>query len=367
VRSYTFVRDVDGGVGPTPIRPMSAGTDDGAATKQICVRCGDHVSQATSYLTEVGVLCWPCFGRFQTEQQLAERRDADLQGSLTRRAKLLAGVHWVMWAALVLIAAGHPFPEWGRASLLVVIAGLGIGLFLRLRWAYEAALVLDAAGVLGLAALAVVQRQALMLFVEVFPAALLALTWALRSAYPLPLPLSGSGGTLGTTPPIRARRHRWLVPAAALVAVAGGGAAVYLLRRPGPLPDPALTLMRTTLPEWQLARARPFSHPSGPTGALVGGARRWPALAAAFEALDRDWPEETSVRAAAASVNRALADAGMPYFASVWMVNDQPYVLSHLLVARVPWHIGARAIDVLRLRRLDDIGIDFAFRRRDPG
>ena len=39
-------------------------------------------------------------------------------------------------------------------------------------------------------------------------------------------------------------------------------------------------------------------------------------------------------------------DAGLPYFASVWMVNDRPYVLSHALVARVAWHVGTRPIDV---------------------
>jgi len=66
-------------------------------------------------------------------------------------------------------------------------------------------------------------------------------------------------------------------------------------------------------------------------------------------------------------VNSALAQAGMPYFVSVWMVYDKPYVLSHTLVARIPWHIGARTIDLLRLRRLDDIGIDFAFDGVTPG
>jgi hypothetical protein len=119
--------------------------------------------------------------------------------------------------------------------------------------------------------------------------------------------------------------------------------------------------MSTTLPRWQFDRNRAPGGPAGPKGVLVIGARRWPALATAFEALDRAWPEEAPVRAATVSVNRALADAGLPYFASVWMVYDKPYVLSHEVVARVPWRIGARTIDVLRLRRLDSIGIDFAF------
>ncbi len=338
-----------------------SGGDGGGATAQACARCGNPAPQATSYLTDVGLLCWPCFGKFQSQQQLAERSDADLQRSLTRRAKSLAGVHWVMWAGVMLVATGHGFPNWGRSVLLLVIAGLGIGLFLRLRWAFQAALVLDAAGILGVAALAAAGRDALVLVAEVFPAALLVLTWTLRSAYAEVLPLAGIGGAPSAPPPVQFRRRHRLLLAAALVAVAGGGTATYLLRRSRPLPDPALTLMRKTLPRWQLARADRSGRPAGPGSDLVAGARRWPALAAAFEALDRTWPEEAPVRAAAASANRALADAGLPYFASVWMVNDRPYVLSHALVARVAWHIGARPIDVLRLRRLDDIGIDFAF------
>jgi hypothetical protein len=132
-------------------------------------------------------------------------------------------------------------------------------------------------------------------------------------------------------------------------------------RRPRPVRDPALELMRTTLPRWVLQRNRGPSPPAGSDGVLAAGARQWPALARAFESLDRAWPEEAAVRTATTSVNGALAQAGMPYFVSVWMVYEKPYVLSHALVARVPWRIGTRTIDLLRLRRLDDIGIDFAF------
>ena len=362
---------------------MSGGANDAGATAQACVRCGNPAPQATSYLTEVGLLCWPCFGKFQSQQHVVERDDADLQSSLTRRAKLLAGVHWMMWAGVVIVATGHAFPDWGRSVLLLVIAGLGIGLFLRLRWAYQASLVLDVAGILGLAALAVVQRHAVILAAEVFPAMLLVLTWTLRSAYAEALPLAGSGGAPSAPLPVRKQRRRWLL-AAALVALTGGGTAAYLLRRPRPLPDPALTLMRKTLPRWQLARAGRGGdgHPAGANSNLVAGARRWPALAAAFEALDRDWPAEAPVRAAAASANRALADAGLPYFASVWMVYDRPYVLSHALVARVSWHIGARSNrrpppaaprrhrHRLRVRRRDPgrpAGRDARSRRGDAG
>jgi hypothetical protein len=358
---------------------MTAGENSGVAAGSACAQCGSAVTHATSYLTEVGLLCWPCFGKFQNKQQLAERNDADLQRSLTRRAKSLAGLHWVMWGAVMLIVTDHTLPDGARSVLLLVIAGLGIGLLLRQRWAYEAAIALDAAGILGLVALAIVERRPIILVADVFPVALLALTWALRSAYAeQSSPLIGvsdaprehpensrtpalRAGAASAPPPAQSRRSRRLVLlVAVLAAVAGGGTTLYLLRRPRPLSDPALALMRTTVPRWQIARAR-SSSPAGPDSALVAGARRWPALAAAFEALDRSWPDEAPVRAAAASANRALADAGLPYFASVWMVNDRPYVLTHELVARVAWHVGAQSIEVLRLRRLDDLSIDFAF------
>jgi len=174
------------------------------------------------------------------------------------------------------------------------------------------------------------------------------------------LPVADTGALVGAPPAARKRRWALLVLAAAILA--GGVTATVLWRRPRPRPDPALELMSVTLPHWALERNRSSGRPAaGSGGALVAGARRWPALAKAFEALDQGWPEDAAVRAATASVNRALADAGLPYLASVWTVYDKPYVLSHALVARVSWHIGPRTIDVLRLRRLDDVGIDFTF------
>lgn len=341
---------------------MSAGENGGVTAAQVCVRCGSPVSQATSYLTEIGLLCGPCFGPFQSQREQVDQRGAGLEGSLTRRAWMLAALHGIMLSTTTMLAATrHAFPGWARSALLLAIAGLGIGLARRRRWAFQAALVLDTLAALGLVALAIVSRNAFPLFVEVFPVALLTLTWTLRSAYANELPLAGSGGVASAPPTARNRLRRWPVLVVVLAALAGGGTATYLWRRPGPAPDPALELMSTALPRWALARNQSRSQPAGPKDVLVIGARRWPALATALEALERAWPEEAPVRAATASVNRALADAGLPYFASVWMVYDKPYVLSHALAARVPWHVGARTIDVLRLRRLDDVGIDFAF------
>jgi hypothetical protein len=74
--------------------------------------------------------------------------------------------------------------------------------------------------------------------------------------------------------------------------------------------------------------------------------------------MDRAWPKDAEVRAAGKSVNRALATARLPYFVDIQRVGSQPIALSYELVTRVPWRIGARTVDVLRLRRLDELNIE---------
>ena len=63
-------------------------------------------------------------------------------------------------------------------------------------------------------------------------------------------------------------------------------------------------------------------------------------------------------RAAAKTVNRALAAAGLPYWVDMQHVGEQPIALSYELVARVPWRIGARTVDVLRLRRINRLNME---------
>src|SRR6185503_867489 len=136
--------------------------------------------------------------------------------------------------------------------------------------------------------------------------------------------------------------------ALAAIVVAGGGLLAWRRSRP----DPAREMMRKALPDWQAARSRGESA-GGPGGrALVASARRWPDVAAGFDALDHAWPREDQVRAAVKAINRALAAARLPYFVDAQRIGEQPIALSYDLVARVPWRIGARTVDVLRLRRL---------------
>jgi hypothetical protein len=134
----------------------------------------------------------------------------------------------------------------------------------------------------------------------------------------------------------------------------GGGVVAYRRLRP----DPAREMMRKALPAWQAARARVGKPGGAAARTLLASARRWPEIAAGFEAMDRAWPQEADVRAAAKTVNRALASARLPYFVDIQHVGDQPIALSYELAARVPWRIGARTVEVLRLRRLDRLNIE---------
>jgi hypothetical protein len=146
------------------------------------------------------------------------------------------------------------------------------------------------------------------------------------------------------------------VLAGAALAVAGAVGA-YLVHRPKS--DPARELMQTALPAWQTARAHPGSGPGEPAAqALLAQARGWPALAGALGTLDRAWPEHDGVRDALKAVNQALEGAGLPYFANAYAIGQRPFVLSYRLVAHVPWRIGARTVDVLRLQRLDTLNIE---------
>lgn len=144
-----------------------------------------------------------------------------------------------------------------------------------------------------------------------------------------------------------------LVAALSAVVVAGGVLAYRRLR-----PDPARELMQKTLPAWVVARTHAQDAGGPASRRLVADARRWPDVAAGFEAMDRAFPDDKSTRAAVKTVNRALAAARLPYFVDMLKVNEQPIALSYDLVARVPWRIGARTVDVLRLRRLDTLNIE---------
>src|SRR5216110_2623565 len=98
---------------------------------------------------------------------------------------------------------------------------------------------------------------------------------------------------------VKSRAARAALVGVAAIAVAGGGAIVYVRLRP----DPAREMMRHALPAWQSARARGEAAGGEAGRALLASARQWPDVAAGFEAIDRAWPRAEPVRAAAKSIN----------------------------------------------------------------
>ena len=136
--------------------------------------------------------------------------------------------------------------------------------------------------------------------------------------------------------------------------LAGGGLLAWRRLRT----DPALEMMRKA-PARLAGGARARGGRGGRRGAGAAGERA--PLARRRRRLRGDGSRLAADGAGARrgkSVNRALAAARLPYFVDVQRVNGQPIALSYELVARVPWRIGARTVDVLRLRRLDTLNIE---------
>src|SRR5689334_5031374 len=68
------------------------------------------------------------------------------------------------------------------------------------------------------------------------------------------VPGAVTGGALSTPPSAAKPKRWWPVLVLAVATAAGGGAAIYRWGRPRAVRDPALELMRTTLPHWALQR-----------------------------------------------------------------------------------------------------------------
>ena len=83
-------------------------------------------------------------------------------------------------------------------------------------------------------------------------------------------------------------------------------------------------------------------------------------MAEALRGLDAVWPDDDKVRAAVKAANQMLRSAELPYFLEVQTIKDQPIVLSYQLMSRVPWRIGERSVEVLRVRRLDTMNVELA-------
>jgi hypothetical protein len=162
--------------------------DDDVPAAQNCVSCGTHVTAATSFLTEHGLLCWPCRTRMQNHQEARARAVNDLAHSLARRAMSNAQAHGLMWmVGFILIAHWARLPGWLGGVLLLAALALSFGLAWCKRWAFWTALTLDIAATLVLILLGATGPMTgaplAIMFLAVFPLALTALVWTLRKVY----------------------------------------------------------------------------------------------------------------------------------------------------------------------------------------
>ncbi len=167
-----------------------------------CVNCGAEVTAATSFMTEHGLMCWPCSARLQNQQEAAARERAEKERSLGRRASINGRTHGVMWGVTIILATHWTrIPSWVGGALLGGAALLMFGLALGARWAYRVALAIDIAGGVALiiagATVANAEASAFVMLLAIFPFALSALVWTLRAAY-FPAARAGGGEEIGS-------------------------------------------------------------------------------------------------------------------------------------------------------------------------
>lgn len=149
-------------------------------------------------------------------------------------------------------------------------------------------------------------------------------------------------------------KARYLIIGATVIALVALGLA--RLRR-----DPLRELFAEAIPAWQVARTRPDgaarAEPARRMERLA--ARRLPALVGLFDRLDGEWPDDAKVRAVASEINAALRAREVPYHLDVQPIREQPIVLTYERQAVVPWRLPeGRAVDVVRIRRLDHLNIE---------
>jgi hypothetical protein len=153
-----------------------------------CAGCGTSVAPAASFMTEVGEICGQCFARYQNEQAARARAATTLDQSLFRRAKMIGGLHGMVWAAAFILAAeAMPLSSEIGTALVAAAFVLTIGLVMRRRWAFIAALALDGPGTVVFMILPALTfkpgRGWLGFLIPPFTLVSGALLWVLRAAY----------------------------------------------------------------------------------------------------------------------------------------------------------------------------------------
>ena len=144
---------------------------------------------AASFVTEAGNLCRPCFATYESDQDERAGVAAKKDYLISRRTKRVARVHAVIWGVTaILTAEALRMSDAVGTGMFVAALGLGLGLAMRKRWAFLAALALDGPGTVYLAILAAMAfkpgRSWIGILVPPFTLASGYLLWRVRTFYP---------------------------------------------------------------------------------------------------------------------------------------------------------------------------------------
>jgi hypothetical protein len=153
-----------------------------------CTDCGVAVTPATSFISEKGVVCATCFGRWEVQQRAAQNAATQGEAVLLRKASRLGKLQGVNAAvAIILLAGWVHVPGWLSGGLIAAVLAISYGMRLRSQLAFRAVLVLDTAGSLCFAAVTISQikdaRLLFLLFPVVFAWWLGFLTWRARDVF----------------------------------------------------------------------------------------------------------------------------------------------------------------------------------------
>jgi hypothetical protein len=143
-----------------------------------------------------------------------------------------------------------------------------------------------------------------------------------------------------------------------LLVTAAGAAGAWWMHRSKARPDPAEALFARTLPSWIVARAGGSADLEEARAELKKAASPWPALGAPLAAIDADWPDGAKVREAVSALNRAAYDSKLAYWVDVQTIREQPILLTYRVEGRALWKADESSIEVLRVRRLDDLNVE---------
>ncbi len=139
------------------------------------------------------------------------------------------------------------------------------------------------------------------------------------------------------------------------VAAIAGGLGFWRWSGSRPRISPERFFFAETLPMWALEHHRGGGSPLPDLSQVPPPVS---ALSPELEALGKSFPKFAAAREAAVRLNKALEGSGLRYWLDVQQVSKRPIVLSYALELRTRWKMGDKALDVMRVRRLDRLNIE---------